>query len=164
MGKAGKPKTPTEILEQRGSWRAKTRPNEPGAGGELECPDWMSTKAKDIWKYVVPLLENMRTVGTIDSMQLARYCNTYAHYIVCEEFVAKNGRVMPLRNADGKAIGVQRWPQVTDMKTLGDQLRQMEMQFGMTPASRPEISVLPKRAQSKGERTTQDVISGLLND
>ncbi|GGE85429.1 phage terminase small subunit P27 family [Niveispirillum cyanobacteriorum] len=41
-------------------------------------PDWISTKARDVWNYVAPLLEQMGVLTEADGVALEGYCEAYA--------------------------------------------------------------------------------------
>jgi len=163
MGKRGPAKTPTAILEQRGSWLVKDR-TEPVADGVVECPDWLSDHAKDVWDYVVPMLEKMGILGAVDSLPLARYCQLFARYIEAEQFLQEHGTVWAQKNAKGKVTGMVKFAQVSDAKHLANLLRQLEAQFGMNPASRPEINMDRPYKKTTGEISTEDVLDQLLSE
>ncbi len=117
MGKRGPKPTPTKILALRGSWRAKTRPNEPiPPAGEPAMPSWLSRSAKATWKSVVPPLVQMGVASSVDRFALARYCETLVTW----------------REA-------RKTHDVPAMVKLSNILSGLESSFGMTPASRAEL-------------------------
>ena len=61
----------------------------------------------------------------------------------CQEFLAKNGETYMLKDADGKPRYVMQWPQVSIAHKLATLLLRIEQEFGMTPASRPNLHVEP---------------------
>ena len=131
MGKRGPAKTPTAILEARGSWLAKTRKDEPQAEGVPLCPDWLTDEAKLIWNRLLPMLQGIGVVGAVDENAMARYCQTFALWRTCVMFVAEHG----MEN-NGKE-----YPHTGRASQLADQLLRIERQFGMTPASRANLAI-----------------------
>lgn len=135
----GPPKTPTAILEARGSWLAKTRTNEPEATGEPEKPAHLTGLASEAWDRLLPLLMGLGVAGAVDADALARYCSIYARWRACEAFIAKHGMVLPALDADGKLCDMKEFPQVGRASRLADQLLRLEQQFGMTPSARATL-------------------------
>ena len=61
MGKRGPTRTPTSVLKLRGSWRAKTRGDEPTPQeGVPESPDWLSEDEQSVWDRLTPLRSKAR--------------------------------------------------------------------------------------------------------
>jgi len=119
MGRRGPPRTPTAVLAQRGSWLAKTRPNEPRPAVESpDRPDWLNDEAAAVWDQVVPFLLEIGVLSRVDSNALARYCVG----------VVRFQRLFNHPNA-----------QVTAVSKLAAQLLRLEKQFGMTPSARQSI-------------------------
>lgn len=124
MGKRGLPPTPTAILEARGSWRAKTRKNEPEADGVPVCPEWLQGEAKKHWDITLERLLNMGVVGEIDADKLAMYC---AFYVLFLQELSK-------KNRDANAL--------TKYATMVDKLG---TQFGMSPSARAGMATNPPK-------------------
>ena len=143
MGKRGTPKTPTAILEQRGSWRANERINEPQfEDGIPECPDWLRPEAKEAWEQVVPNLARVPgLLKSVDENALIVYCQTWAKWRECEDFLAKHGVVYPTKNRRGDVTGFVQYPQVNTAIKLDAALFAMEKQFGMTASARAGLTV-----------------------
>lgn len=135
MGKRGPPKSPTKVLEMRGSWRADARGTEPTPPPLTgECPEWLQPLAKETWVILVEQLKNLGILGTVDGNTLARYCQTYALWREAQEFIAEHGQTFESKEG----------PKVHPMATLaikyGEQLTRLEAQFGMTPSSRANLA------------------------
>lgn len=141
MGKRGPAKTPTAVLAARGSWRAKVRDGEPEASGVPVCPDWLNDDAKAVWFRLLPMLTAMSIVGSVDENALARYAQIFARWKSCEEFIAKHGQVMPVKDESGQVVGMKEFPQVGRASRLADQLLKLEQQFGMTPSARASLAI-----------------------
>ena len=143
MGKRGPAKTPTAILERRGSWRAKERTGEPEFEDDVpQCPLWLRAEAKEAWEEIVPRLAAVPgLLKSVDRNALSRYCQTWAKWRACEDFLAKHGDVYPIKDAFGETTGMKQYPQVLTSIKLDQSLKDTEKQFGMTASARAGLSV-----------------------
>jgi P27 family predicted phage terminase small subunit len=141
MGKRGPAKTPTAILEARGSWLAKTRKDEPQAEGVPLCLDWLTDEGKLAWNRLIPMLRGIGVVGAVDENALARYCDMLARWKLCVQFVNENGMTHPVRGPNGQITMFREFAEVDRASRLSDQLLRIEQQFGMTPASRASLAI-----------------------
>lgn len=156
MGLRGPQKTPTKILELRGSWRAKKRRNtEPvPVHTQLECPDWLDAQAKGIWTWVVRYLEPLAGLATVDSMALAVYCSLFSRWREAYKFVQQYGETYVLKRSfrikgegftqdsvEERVQGVKMAPQAILYIELSKELLRYEREFGMTPAARASIGM-----------------------
>ena len=124
MGSRGPKKTPTAILEKRGSWLAKTRNNEPIAIAEYPpCPDWIKGEALEIWERVTPQLVNMGVMTKLDGFAFSRYC------VYSVLWLKELGN--PKRNE-------------ASLERYANQLARLENAFGLTPSARTGIEVKPE--------------------
>jgi P27 family predicted phage terminase small subunit len=152
MGKRGPPKTPTKILHLRGSWRSKIRGGEPIPDKFLpDCPAYLRPLAKEAWAILAQQLDNMGVLGATDVNALARYCQTWAKWRECEDFLAQHGPTMPVRDEAGKLVELKAWPQATLSLKLGDTLARLENQFGLTPAARAQLGKTPDQPGTDGK-------------
>ncbi len=155
MGRRGPQKTPTKVLNMRGSWRGKAREDEPEAPqGRPRCPAWLRREAKNAWARLIPQLDEMGVLGMCDRNALARYCQMYAKWRVAEEFVAAHTEgVFVVRNGDGSVKEVREYPQVAQAIRYGEQLLRLEREFGLTAAARASLAVEkanPQENRGKG--------------
>ena len=143
MGKRGPAKTPTAILEKRGSWLAKTRTDEPQfEDGIPECPDWLRPEAKEAWERLIPRLAAVPgLLKAVDENALSRYCQTWAKWRECENFLAKHADTYTIKGRNDKVTGVAQHPQVNTAIKLDAALFAMEKQFGMTASARAGLTV-----------------------
>lgn len=98
-------------------------------------------EAKQLWRQLVPQLEAMQVLARIDAQALARYCQYWARWRECEEFLKKTGPTYSLTDKQGKTIGFAAFPQVNLSMKLDVALRKLEAEFGLTPAARPRLTV-----------------------
>lgn len=151
MGRRGPAPTPTPVLTLRGSTLAtdkrRAREVKPPTGAPL-CPDWLDADSKAAWAQLVPTLELMGILTTVDSNALARYCKLWARWRKMEAFIDEKGEMYPLKGDDGHVKCFQQWPQVAISHKLAQQLTRLEAEFGMTPSARARIQVTPSKPEA----------------
>lgn len=144
MGRRGPPKTPTSVLALRGSWRAAKRTQEPKPDrAKPTCPTWLPAEAKAKWREIVPQLHAMGVLTKIDRGALARYCQTWALWRTCIDFLNQRGTAHPIKNSRGVVTGVRSYPQLRQANQLAEQLGRLEREFGLTPSARADLAVQP---------------------
>ena len=140
MGRRGIPRTPTKILEMRGSWRAKRRTQEPTPPPASPTPpEWLDRAAKRLWRVWWKRLDACGILTQADEMSFARYVQTLARYIELQKWWNKHGAVYPRRGEDGEIKAFVVFPQACLLLKLSDDLLRLESAFGMTPASRAMV-------------------------
>ena len=139
----GPPKTPTSILQARGSWRGN-RPAEPMPTLHLDhCPLTLSSAGKKVWQQVVAGLQNMGIAKHPDGNALARYCCLFVAWKKLYKDVDKNGTVQTILMKNGDEM-IKPRPQYKQLLETNAQLLRLECQFGLTPASRAGITIPEK--------------------
>lgn len=146
MGKRGPPRTPTNILKMRGSWRAKERTDEPKPEipSDIACPEWVPEDGKRLWDEVVPPLFHAGLMTSVDVLGLARYCEAFHQYLACVRFLERKGTAHPITDERGRVIAVRAFPQLAQRNALADQMQRLEREFGMTPAARANLARPPE--------------------
>jgi phage terminase small subunit len=128
MGKRGPAKTPTKILEQRGSWRAKTRPEEPEPGElNIAAPEWLSGVALEMWNELTEQLGEAGIAKGTDRLMLATLCKSYAEW---------RGAMSPSARLEWTGV-----------------LIRLAREFGMTPASRAGVSATKTAKKDRQSKT-----------
>ena len=152
MGKRGPKPTPTEILKLHGSWRGKLNKNEPKPEpGRPTCPSWISDSDKRVWKAVVPILEKMRVLTKADLNAVTRYCVMFSQWRRCVEFVAKHGETYTVKDAKGRSVRLDLFPQVKLAVSLGESMLRLEAHFGLTPSARSRIEAAVEEPKNTGK-------------
>ncbi len=135
----GRKRTPTPVLAARGSWRAKTRPDEPIIEAkEPDCPAHLDEGAQIEWARVVPLLMAMRVLSPADRGVVAVYCMAYSRWQRAETEIAAGGHVVTLsggRQLQSPWLGIA-------TKAM-EQVHKLSAELGITPASRSRVSAAP---------------------
>ncbi len=145
MAKRGPPPQPTRLRLLRGNpGKRRIDGREPQPKMEAPvCPQWLSAKAKRVWKDVVPLLKDMRIITRVDRDALTAYCQTYARWRSAEEFLDQHGEIYPVRDEKGNIRRMKLYPQVGIARTLLQILRCYQQEFGMTPSARTRVHEIP---------------------
>jgi P27 family predicted phage terminase small subunit len=169
MGLRGPQPTPTELLEARGSWRAKLNPGEPRPKvGAPACPKGFTKDERAAWKAVCKVLGDMNVLTRADGIALERYVRQLVRWRACESFVAKNGICYPLKADAAKpptayigrlpsgeyVVDWVEYPQVRECHRLHKALKDAEDRFGLSPAARTRIRAVSEsspEATSNGE-------------
>lgn len=162
----GRPRIPAAIKElQNGHNPIQPEPEFPQNknNGLSSAPTWLKNKeARKVWESVAPLLAGARVLTQADLMALARYCELFAQWIDCKDFINKNGmtykvfrqmRVTDIvDNGNGGKEAIQRFEKIEagtreyveakNFKTLSKELLSIEVNFGLTPASRGKVAMV----------------------
>lgn len=159
MGRRGPPKTPTALKLLRGcpSGTRKLTKGEPkpevikGANPPAE----MTEDAKLIWLDLAPKLEELGLFTVLDTNPFRRYCELMARWGKAARKIQETGQThVPIfhelspeqrqRGEKPKLKYLQELPESIEFRRLPGELLRLEAQFGLTPASRAAISVMPK--------------------
>lgn len=130
MAGKGPKKTPTRILELRGSPLAKRRQGEvtPAALEDVPpCPDRVQGKARELWESEAPTMVAVGTLTALDLHTFERWCRIHALWTrqaeqMLEADVITEGSTRTLANLDNA-------------------LRKLETAFGRSPADRAGLNV-----------------------
>ena len=151
MGKRGPKPTPSKILKLRGSWRGEANKNEPEPeAGRPERPEGLLDEANAGWDQLVEMLDGIGLLTAIDGRALARYCQYWARWWECENFISKYGMTYPIKDKQGAVLGMAEFPQVKRSQALSQTLSKLEAEFGLTPSARTRITV-----EKQGEQENQ---------
>ena len=143
MGIRGPKKTPTAILELRGSKRASDRPDLRVHAELPDPPVWLDGPALDMWHELAPMLYHAKVLTKRDRNALARYCRIWHRWRQTELQVDKLG--MSLVKLDkNKQPELQRNPLAIEARNLAALLDRMEAAFGLNPAARASIGFLDR--------------------
>ncbi|KAB8167051.1 phage terminase small subunit P27 family [Streptomyces sp. 3MP-14] len=95
------------------------------------APSWLDREAKAEWRRVVPELDRLGVLATIDRAVLATYCAAWSRFVQLEQLLQDEGLIQ--RDSRGDARKHPAWQQwreaATVVATVGRELM-------LTPASR----------------------------
>lgn len=148
MGKRGPGKTPTKVLQMRGSPVAKNRTGEPvGTVGAPVQPDWLDELAQAEWQRLVPELRKMRVLTLADQAALAILCASWSEYRQAKAIVDKVGPVA--KTPKGRLI---KHPALQAQEQAYTRWERLAKQFGLTPSARAGMAVeQPNPEENRGK-------------
>lgn len=147
MGKRGPKKTPTAVLKLRGSDEVRYRKDEPTLDLTRPVPPpTLTDAAREVWERTVDLLYQMGVTTDIDAATLARYSTGTVRFWAATKVLEEQGETYPLLDKEGNLRCYMPRPEVAIAARLMEQLLRIEVQFGMTPASRPDVKSMKKPA------------------
>jgi P27 family predicted phage terminase small subunit len=151
MGKRGPIKTPTAMLEARGSRHAKGRPDK----GALTVPPMkdfpapaedLTAVAAIVWETYGPQLVAASVMRPTDLLAFQMLCMAWDDYIAANNFLKEHGMVFPtyagnVIDAEGNPVptGWKPWPQVNQREVAWKRAIRMAREFAMTPSSRASV-------------------------
>ena len=149
MGRRGPRPIPTQLKILRGN-PGKQRlnnaePAPPSSG--IVMPPHLGEVAAARWRELLPMLEGVRVMTRADVEALARYCDTWEWWLAVREKLKKEGDTYPILNDGGEVKYIAQRPEVSIAHKLAQQLRQLEADFGLSPAARASLKVEPDAKQ-----------------
>jgi P27 family predicted phage terminase small subunit len=113
--------------------------------GEPEMPADLSLVAQAEWKSIVPELQRIGVLSTLDGKALAAYCHCYARWFEAERDITRLGLILeePVTDSEGEEIGsrYKRNPAVSISNEALKLMRAYLVEFGMTPSSRSRMKI-----------------------
>ena len=154
MGRRGPPPTPTKLKILRGNPGCRplnaSEPEPPTDG--IAMPPHLGEVAAARWAELLPMLQSTRVMTRADVEALARYCDTYEWWLAVRAKLKKEGDTYPILNDGGEIKYIAQRPEVSIAHKLAQQLRQLEADFGLSPAARVSLKV---ESDAKSESTIE---------
>lgn len=145
MGKRGPKPQPTSLKILRGNpgnRRLNDAEPQPPADGVI-MPRHLGEVAAARWAELLPMLQATRVMTRADVEALARYCDTYEWWLATRAKLKAEGDTYPILNDGGEIKYIAQRPEVSIAHKLAQQLRQLEADFGLSPAARVSLKVEP---------------------
>jgi P27 family predicted phage terminase small subunit len=145
MGRRGPRPQPTKLKIIRGNPgcrpinKAEPQPQSDG----VVMPSHLGEVAAGKWAELLPLLQAVKVMTRADIEALARYCDTYEWWLATRATLKKQGDTYPILNDKGEVKYIAQRPEVSIANKLAAQLRQLESDFGLSPAARTSLKVEP---------------------
>ena len=153
MGKRGRAREPTAVLEMKGSWRgvkrAKTEPEPPS--GLPDRPEWLADSEVAVWDQVVDNLDKIGTLATTDGVAIARYCALMVQWVLAKQYVDEHGMTFSVVDKLGNELH-RTHPLGTKYLQLLPHILRLEQEFGLTPSARAGLSVRPQTTEQDKEK------------
>ena len=119
---------------RRGNKRLSTGKTIPVAAPEM--PDDLEGEAAAEWERIVPEIEAMGLLATLDRAVLIRYCRGWANWCVLDEKLQDTGLLVK-----GRRDGLVRNPLWMMRSDIESTLEALGKQLGLTPAARLRAGV-----------------------
>lgn len=133
-------------------------------------PNYLGAVAREIWRKIVPFLENTNKVERIDTFLVETYCTNYEIYKIAYEDIKQNGIQQEMKKpiqAQGsgeilgeQSLGFKKNPAVATMKDAVDILNRIGVQLGLTPKGRQELMEIAN--ENKEEKSTAEMMKEFL--
>lgn len=135
---AGRRPLPTNVLKMRGNpGRRPLNENEPRPSkGKPICPSHLDDEAKREWKRTVDILDDMGLMTKADRSALAAYCVAWSRWVEAESKVREFGMIIKAPRTGT----MMHSPYLSIANTAMAQMRQLLIEFGLTPAARTRVS------------------------
>lgn len=149
MGRRGPRPQPTSLKILRGNPGCRlinaSEPKPPADG--IAMPPHLGEVAAARWRELLPMLQAVRVMTRADVEALARYCDTYEWWLAVRAKLKAEGDTYPILNDGGQVKYIAQRPEVSIAHKLAQQLRQLEADFGLSPAARVSLKVEPDAQQ-----------------
>ncbi len=146
MGQRGPQKTPTAILERRGSSLLPNRHDDPKPTmGDPGVPEWLSDEAKEAWTQHSAELVRWGLLTVVDGFAYSLLCQTYADYVDAVAVVREHDQI-----ATSEKGAVYQHPAVGIMNKASERLMKACREFGLTPSARSGMNVAPPETEAGG--------------
>jgi len=125
---------PTPVVQKN----LESRSPMPAAKVKVEVPKMptgMSPQTKKVWRLLVKMLAQQGTIARVDAFALEQICDQWILRAQCKKAL-EDGLTFAMENGYQQVK-----PEVALMQKIDRELRQMMVQFGMTPASRLRLQI-----------------------
>ncbi len=142
MGRRGPQPKPTalRILNGNPSGRPINKKEPTPKRGVPPCPDWLDDLGKDCWRWLVEQLGTLGLLSMAEANTMARYCDLWSNWRQATAVIREKGFAYPIKTKDGRLKYLQPFPQVSIANRATIELRRLEQEFGLTPASRTRLT------------------------
>ena len=159
MGKRGPQKTPTEILERRGSWLAPLRDDAPRAESGIPAPP--ESMPEELLPRYRSFAEQALALGVMtftDGDMLTQLAEVDEAYWRTLAILSQQGEYVPHEKQ-----GFVAHPATKRFDQLREARRRMLREFGLSPSSRADVSKAPVAKAESADAKRKREILGLAN-
>jgi P27 family predicted phage terminase small subunit len=145
--------TPSHLKVVAGTNRKdRENPDEPKpALGSPVPPVWLSDDAKVQWGRFSVWLEQMGVLTVADGPALERLVSVYLEVRDLEACLTLEGRTYATQSTVGERV-VKAHPAVAMLNSADSRLRQMLIEFGLTPAARTKVHTVQRGGKQEPEK------------
>lgn len=146
MSRGRKPVAPElRVIGANGKRGADLSPK--ATKGRPVCPGWFGDEARELWNAVVPELESMGVLATIDGAVLNGLCANYQKAVDAERTITEEGATFT-----GEKGMIHRHPAVGIASECWALVARYQAEIGLSPAARGRLKTVPKNKESKLDR------------
>ncbi len=140
----GRPRKPTALKVLGGTARPdRLNPHEPQPAETTgRPPAWLKGQGRRVWRWLVPLLREMRVLTAADEQALALLCDVFAEYLEAREILRQRGLTYETTTPQGDRM-VRPRPEVAIAADAWRRVQRMLTEFGLTPSARSRVQALP---------------------
>jgi P27 family predicted phage terminase small subunit len=154
----GRKPTPTKLKILRGVQNDRINHSEPiPQSGKPEPPDHLDKLAKEEWERMCVILNDMGLLSRADGPALTLYCECYSKWLRARGAVVEHGMLIKSTTAviqKGKVVATKEYlranPAINIEVQMGRMMKDLLIEFGLTPSSRSRI-------RSTGERPKDEL-------
>lgn len=147
MGNRGPARTPTRVLQLRGTHR-KDRHGDPASEVDFPpltelppAPTVFDAMARFEWERIGPELIEKKLLTSPDLAAFTLYCLNVSRVLACEKVIGERGLTITT-----PAGFEQARPEVAIARQCGAEVRKFAQEFGLTPSARTRVKVPEKPA------------------
>lgn len=146
-GPIGKP-TAIEIAEGRPGKRAINHREPQPVAITPKMPKYLDARAKAEWRRLCPILKRMRVLTEADGIALGNLCMVVSRLEQAEAKLAQSGLLYKSPTSNY----VMQSPLLNIVNTCIDQLNRLLAHFGLSPASRARLQIVPEYQEDEVDR------------
>jgi P27 family predicted phage terminase small subunit len=109
--------------------------------GQPPRPNWLGKRGNEAWVELSQLLDGMQVLTLPDGPALALLCATYDDYREARDVVDEHGMTYESQNTLTGAVIVRPRPEVAIMSDAAKRMRNLLVEFGLTPSARSRLHV-----------------------
>jgi P27 family predicted phage terminase small subunit len=118
-----------------------------------DCPDHLDAEAKVEWARMCKVLFAQGLLTDMDRAALAAYCQDWSRWVRAERMVLATGEVLKGDN------GLYQNPYLAVANRAQLDMRNLLVEFGMTPSSRTRLQITPQTEEDPFERFLREKTS-----
>lgn len=145
---AGRPPKPTKLKILTGNpGKRPLNDREPMPAVEApKMPAWLSRRAKDEWRRIVPILLNLGLLTRVDLAALVGYCQSFAEVEEATRILNREGRIIERdiysRNGDWVGTAKELHPAVKLQHEASNRVKAFLTEFGLSPMTRTRVKTI----------------------
>lgn len=155
----GRKNLPYQIKEAQGTLRkSRINGNEPRPYEIKELPsppDYFNSRAVELWEEIGSDLINQRLLSTMDINAFSMLVMDLSLYEDCLRNISEKGSVIEVKTREGTIPKIN--PYHNLKKSLSDKIVKLFSEFGLTPASRSNVTKIEAPKVSKLELLKQQI-------